>query len=81
MLAPSGYLAKVDQGICSACFECEPFCQFGALSRILDSILIDRDLCMGCGICTSKCPMGAIKLHLEPEKGIPLEIFSFMEPA
>ena len=81
MLAPSGYLAKVDQDLCSACFECEPFCQFGALSRILDSILIDRDLCMGCGICTSKCPMGAITLHLEPEKGIPLEIFSLMEPA
>lgn len=79
MLASSGYLAKIEQDLCTACFECEPFCHFGAISKTLDSIIIDPGACMGCGICTSKCPMNAITLHLEPAKGIPLEISTLIE--
>ena len=79
MLASSGYLAIIEQDLCTACFECEPFCHFGAIGKTLDSIIIDRDACMGCGICTSKCPMDAIRLQLEPAKGIPLEISTLIE--
>jgi ferredoxin len=79
MLAPSGYLAQVNELQCSACFECEPYCHFGALQQAGSSISIDPDLCMGCGVCLSKCPMGAISLRLEPAKGVPLEIFDLIE--
>lgn len=79
LLAPSGYLAQVEDGICSACFECVDYCQFGAIKEGISSIMIDRDLCMGCGVCARKCPMDAIKLQLDAAKGVPLDIFSLTE--
>ena len=81
LLAPSGYLARVDQGECTACFACEQYCQFGALSRETGATFIDQDLCMGCGLCISKCPLNAISLHLEPAKGVPFEICELIESA
>ena len=81
MLAPSGYLAEVDQSICNACLQCEPFCQFGALSQKNGSVKIEQGLSMGCGVCTSKCPLDAIAFRLEASNGIPLEIFGSSESA
>jgi len=74
MLASSGYIAQVDELKCIPCNTCESYCQFGALGLVKGLNMVDEELCMGCGVCVSKCTEGAISLHLEPSKGIPLEI-------
>jgi ferredoxin len=78
MLAPSGYVAQVDESLCLGCGECAPFCQFGALS--LDGFVsfVDVEKCMGCGVCVSKCENGGLSLKRSPEKGEPLEIFQLI---
>jgi Pyruvate/2-oxoacid:ferredoxin oxidoreductase delta subunit len=81
MLASSGYVAQVDEGICSSCNECEEYCQFGALEVINGSKCVDEELCMGCGVCVNKCAQSAISLRLEPSKGIPLQIHNLIEAA
>jgi Pyruvate/2-oxoacid:ferredoxin oxidoreductase delta subunit len=81
MLASSGYVAQIDQGICIACNECEVYCQFGALQMINGSKAVDDELCMGCGVCVSKCAQSAISLRLEPSKGVPLQINHLLEEA
>lgn len=79
MLASSGYIAQIDQEQCIACGTCERFCQFGALKLGFGSAIIDEHLCMGCGVCISKCTQGALTLHLEPSRGIALEILEFLQ--
>jgi len=79
MLAPSGYVAQVDEDRCISCGTCETTCQFGALGLANGSSHVDRKACMGCGVCVSKCPQGAIALRREPSKGVPLEIGALME--
>jgi Pyruvate/2-oxoacid:ferredoxin oxidoreductase delta subunit len=75
MLASSGYVAEVDETLCFGCLECHDYCQFGALSLgDQEATVVALDKCMGCGVCISKCPEEAIALHLDPSKGIPLEI-------
>jgi Pyruvate/2-oxoacid:ferredoxin oxidoreductase delta subunit len=81
VLAPSGYVAKIDDSLCISCGDCNQFCQFGALGLVDESNLIVQELCMGCGVCVNKCEQGAISLQLEPSKGIPLEIHKLMEEA
>jgi Pyruvate/2-oxoacid:ferredoxin oxidoreductase delta subunit len=79
MLASSGYLAHIDEDECIACSDCIGYCQFEALNLVDRSMCVDKEKCMGCGVCVSKCPQEAITLHLEPNKGVPLEINSLAE--
>ncbi len=81
MLASSGYVAQVDEGLCLACGDCVKNCQFGALSLGGLHSQVDFEKCMGCGVCVEKCPAEAISLKREPGKGEPLEILSLMEKA
>ncbi|GAB4491239.1 MAG: hypothetical protein OHK0010_18960 [Anaerolineales bacterium] len=81
MLASSGYVAQVDEGLCLACGDCVDNCQFGALSLGGLHSQVDFEKCMGCGVCVEKCPAEAISLKREPGKGEPLEILSLMEKA
>ncbi len=75
MLASSGYVAQIDHDLCLDCGTCHDYCQFSALGFDDNySTMVNYDLCMGCGVCVSKCPQDAINLHLEPSKGIPLEV-------
>ena len=74
MLAPSGYVARLDQEACAACGACISYCQFNALSMTPDGLYIDTSQCMGCGVCVSHCPQGALSLQLDAAKGFPLEI-------
>lgn len=74
MLASSGYTARVDEGVCIGCGDCNEYCQFGALSVNEGVNQVDFAACMGCGVCVSHCEYGAIQLVLTPEKGIPLEM-------
>ncbi len=81
MLASSGYVSQVDEGLCIGCGECATFCQFGALAVHDDQAVVDPHRCMGCGVCVSKCSQTAISLRREPGKGVPLEIQQLMAEA
>lgn len=75
MLASSGYVAQIDHDLCLDCGTCHDYCQFSALG--FDdhyTSVVNFEACMGCGVCVSKCPQDAISLHLEPAKGVPLEV-------
>jgi heterodisulfide reductase subunit A-like polyferredoxin len=74
MLASSGYVAQVDDELCTACGTCAEYCPFAALSLTDDHAVVDLAACMGCGVCVAHCPQEAIDLAREPAKGEPLEI-------
>ena len=74
MIASSGYVAQVDEGLCAACGECAEVCQFAAIAVDGGLARIDAAVCMGCGVCVAHCPQEAIALVREPAKGEPLEI-------
>jgi heterodisulfide reductase subunit A-like polyferredoxin len=74
MLASSGYVAVVDEGLCAGCGECAEFCQFAAISVDDGFAEIDVTACMGCGMCVAHCPQEAIELVREPARGKPPEI-------
>jgi heterodisulfide reductase subunit A-like polyferredoxin len=81
MIASSGYVAMVDEGLCAGCGECAGLCQFAAISVDDGLARIDAAACMGCGVCVAHCPQGAIELMREPAKGEPLEIRKLMAQA
>lgn len=73
MIASSGYVAVVEEGLCAGCGECAGVCQFAAIS--VDGVArIDAVACMGCGVCVAHCPQEAIELVRDAAKGEPLEI-------
>ena len=74
MLASSGYVSRVDAGLCVGCGLCADFCQFGALSIDNGITVVDAAACMGCGVCASKCAQGALSLVRDPARGEPLEV-------
>jgi ferredoxin len=74
MLAPSGYVSRVDGELCLGCEACVDTCQFGALSVRDGHAVVDDDGCMGCGVCVSQCPEGALALVRDATKGEPLTI-------
>ena len=61
-LAPSRFLAKVDEVLCTACETCVDRCQFHAID-VDDVAVINPDTCFGCGVCVSTCPAEAIILE------------------
>ncbi len=79
MLAPSGYICRVQKELCEGCGQCIESCQFSALSMPNGVAEVDTDRCMGCGVCTSRCTRKAISLEREPLKGYPLEIKSLLK--
>lgn len=81
MLASSGYVARVDAGLCAACGTCAESCQFAAISVDAGSASIDAPACMGCGVCVAKCSEGALSLERDPARGEPLEIQTLMARA
>ncbi|RMF61885.1 MAG: 4Fe-4S ferredoxin, partial [Calditrichaeota bacterium] len=79
MLAPSGYILKIDQEQCKGCGECIEYCQFEALSMVDGKAQVDEEACMGCGVCVEKCKRHAHELILDSRRGEPLEIEKLME--
>jgi len=53
-------LPVVDSVRCTGCGACVTSCQFGALARVGNRILVFDTLCHGCGRCRMVCPSGAI---------------------
>ena len=81
MLASSGYIAQVDEILCTGCSTCNEYCQFNALEVVYGINQVNYEKCMGCGVCVSKCDYDAMSLVTDETKGIPLEIHSLMEEA
>ena len=53
-------LPEVDETACTVCGACTSVCQFHAIARLGDRILVYPTLCHGCGRCRLVCPAGAI---------------------
>jgi ferredoxin len=72
-VAPSGYVAHVDETVCAGCGTCEATCAFGA-AKVHGKSEVNWEACMGCGACEGKCPSGAISLMPDARKGIPFDV-------
>ena len=79
MITSSGYVARVDEGVCIGCGSCLESCQFQASRLDHGFVQIDEPACMGCGICVDTCEEGALRLELDPARGEPLEIIQLMD--
>lgn len=51
---------EFDSEKCTLCNRCVEVCQFNALAKTLDKIMLFTDLCHGCGACTIACNFDAI---------------------
>lgn len=74
MLASSGYVSKHNKDLCTLCGVCVAFCQFEALKKEEDIIVMDEKRCLGCGVCVTKCKKNARWLERDTARGKPLEI-------
>jgi ferredoxin len=74
MMVSSGYVARVDEAICTVCGTCVEACAFSALS--LDDVVlkVNWEKCMGCGVCVGQCTSEAMSLVRDEKKGIPLDV-------
>jgi ferredoxin len=79
VIAPSGFIATLDDALCISCGACAEACPFGALSMQKTAVLA-WEKCMGCGVCETTCPQAAISLVREPRKGIPLDVRLLQHP-
>jgi MinD superfamily P-loop ATPase len=53
-------IPKVDESRCKQCGLCAEVCQFNAIAKLKDSVLVFDELCHGCGGCWRFCPADAI---------------------
>ncbi len=80
-LAPSGYVAKIDQETCVSCGVCVEKCPFDSIHLEQDLAWVNPVGCMGCGACLASCPSEAIELKKDPSKSIPLDLDALMSKA
>lgn len=57
---------RIDDAVCSGCWECIPYCPVGAILPEDGIVRVDEEMCVECGTClrTAPCPTEAI---YEPE--------------
>lgn len=73
MMASSGFVARLDEELCTNCDICVNACPFGALSPG-DIPTVNWEKCMGCGVCVGQCALGAMTLLRDERKGYPLDV-------
>jgi ferredoxin len=73
MLASSGFVARVDESLCSACGVCVEACPFGAIAAS-GPARVSWEKCMGCGVCVGQCKTDAASLIRDERKGLPLDV-------
>lgn len=62
----SGYIAEINQDICTNCGKCISICNFDAIiSDNTETKIIEQE-CEGCGYCTHICPQSAITMKSRP---------------
>jgi len=59
-------LPEIDEAACKVCGACAAACEFHAIARLGDHILVYPTLCHGCGRCRLVCPHNAI--HEIPQR-------------
>jgi Na+-translocating ferredoxin:NAD+ oxidoreductase RNF subunit RnfB len=74
MLAPSGYVSRVDVALCTGCGACVAACPFDAISLREGVAVVDEEACLGCGVCVSQCARDGLALERDARKGEPLDI-------
>lgn len=76
-------IPQIDAALCRACGHCVSVCQFHALAKIGNNILVFPQLCHGCGSCTLNCPAGAISEVPNPigvlETGVAMSGIEFFQ--
>ncbi|KOA20149.1 electron transport complex subunit RsxB [Clostridium homopropionicum DSM 5847] len=50
----------IDDNKCTTCGACVNVCEFNALAKVKDDIILFQKLCHGCGTCQIACKYGAI---------------------
>lgn len=57
---------RIDEAVCTGCWECVPYCPVGAMLPEDGVVRVDEEQCVECGTClrTAPCPVQAIN---EPE--------------
>ena len=53
-------IPRVDAEKCTLCGECGEICQYSAIVRVGENVLVYPELCHGCGGCSLVCAAGAI---------------------
>ncbi len=53
-------IPQVDLQKCTLCGECGEICQYSAIVRVGEKVLVYPELCHGCGGCSLVCPADAI---------------------
>jgi MinD superfamily P-loop ATPase len=53
-------IPEINQDKCNLCGKCNSVCQYNALMKVLDQILVFDKMCHGCGLCSKICPENAI---------------------
>ncbi len=56
----------IDQEKCSLCGACVKACQFNALAKVVDEIIVFEKLCHDCGVCKIVCDTGALVYEKRP---------------
>lgn len=68
----------IDESKCISCGECSKVCQFNAIAKVKDDIILFQKLCHSCGACKITCNSGSISYKKREigkiEKGIVEEI-------
>lgn len=73
MVASSGYVARVDESLCTDCKTCEDACPFEAI-RVDGTASVNWEACLGCGVCVGQCSTAAMSLVRDERKGVPLDV-------
>jgi len=76
----SGYIARFDDDLCTACETCTERCPVSAIS-VNGTASVDDLQCIGCGLCVSTCPTEAIDLVPKPDMPAPPKKFRDLEAA
>lgn len=52
-----------DSSKCTSCGQCQQVCNFNAIVKLLDDIIIFPELCHSCYACSELCPESALPMH------------------
>ena len=61
-LATSGFLASVDEELCTACALCEDRCPVGAIEVAGEVAVVNDEKCIGCALCATGCDTDAVEM-------------------